>query len=119
MISESIERFARKKKLSLDFMSTNSADAIWIPTVCDKCNEDCVWQQCNKCGALKALYLLKAFLPYNDVKIEVPQWETVMVERKKNVQQENVEDMNLCEGKNHLLQLPMITLGRKIKTFNK
>ena len=87
--------------------------------MCDKCNEDCVWQQCNKCGALKALYLLKAFLPYNDAKIEVPQCETVMVERKKNEQQENVEDMNLCEGKNHLPQLPMITLGKKIKTFNK
>ena len=76
-------KFARKKKLSLNSKSTNSADAIWIPTVCDKYNEDCAWQWCDKCGAFKGLYLLKAHLTHNDVKIEVPQWETVMIEMEK------------------------------------
>lgn len=50
--------------------------------VCDKYNEDCLWWWSDKCGAFKALCLLKAVLPYNDAMIEVPQWETVMVERK-------------------------------------
>ena len=44
--------------------------------------------------------LFDAFLPYENFKIDVPQWETVMVERKKmrNVEQKNdvetVENMN-------------------------
>ena len=41
--------------------------------------------------------LFDAFLLYDNVKIEVPQWETVMVERKKkrNVEQkDDVENMN-------------------------
>ena len=42
-----------------------------------------------------------------------------MVERKKNVQQENAENKNLCEGKNDLSQLSMITLGRNVESFNK
>ena len=42
-----------------------------------------------------------------------------MVKRKKNAQQENAENKNLCEGKNHLSQLSMITLGRNVETFNK
>ena len=33
LICESLEKFARKKKLFLDFKSTNSANAIWIPSV--------------------------------------------------------------------------------------
>ena len=42
-----------------------------------------------------------------------------MVEKNKNAQQKNVENKNLCEGKNHLSQLSMITLGRNVETFNK
>ena len=66
------------------------------------------------------MYLLKGLWRYIDVKIEVPQWGTVMVERKKkkNAEQKNVGDKNLSEGKNYLSQLPMITLGSNIETFN-
>ena len=66
------------------------------------------------------MYLLKGLWRYIDVKIEVPQWGTVMVERKKkkNAEQKNVGDKNLSEGKKYLSQLPMITLGSNIETFN-
>ena len=33
----------------------------------------------------KLFFLLTAFLPYNYVKAEVPQWETVMVETTKKI----------------------------------
>ena len=93
-----MEKYARKTKLSLDFKSTNSADSIWSFTVCDIYNEDCVWRRCDVIGASKVMDLFDAFLPYDNVKIDVPQWETVMVERKKkrNVgQKDDVETVEI------------------------
>ena len=100
LICESLEKYARKTKLSLDFKSTNSADSIWSSTVCDIYNEDCIWRRCDVCGASKVMDLFDAFLPYDNVKIDVPQWETVMVESKKKRNVEQKDDVETVENMN-------------------
>lgn len=97
LICESLEKFARKKKLPLDFKSTRSADVIWTSTVCDKYNEDCVWRRCDKCGTFKVMNLFDLLLPYNDEMIDIYQWKSVLVKRKKKNIEEPSEEKDQDE----------------------
>ena len=96
LICESLIKFARQKKVMLDFKTINSADTIWSSTVCNIYSESCCWRRCEKCGTDDIDKLVEPIKQYSKEELELYQWQTIVVEKK--VEGEGQDEEQLDEG---------------------